>query len=84
MAGSGTGGFLPGGGCGAEVGVDVEGADSNAVPLVFLDDDGCVWGLVVEDIEEVCMGHEELLEAFILGSGMGAGCFPLDTGGVGT
>jgi len=41
-AGGGTGGFLPGGGCGAEVGIDVEGADGNAVPLVFLDDDSCV------------------------------------------
>jgi len=30
------------------------------------------------------MGHEELLEAFILGGGMEVGCFPLDTGGIGT
>jgi len=46
---------------------------------------GCTFGLVAEGSEEVCEGLRELLEECILGGdGVGAGCFPFDTGGVGT
>ena len=81
--GGGSGGFPPGG-CGGslKVGIDEEGADDDAVPLGFLVDASCAIDLLVEDIEEVCVGREELPEALVLGSGIGAGCFPFDTGGV--
>ena len=84
-AGGGFGGPPPGGWRGFEVGADEEGTDSDAVPLGFLVGGGCAADLVVEDIEEVCVGLEELLVVWVLGGGgTGAGCFPLDTGGVGT
>ena len=82
-AGGGLGGFPPGGGA-FEVVVGAVGADDDAVPLVFLVGGGCAGDLFEEDTKEVCMGREELLDAFVLVGGMGAGCFPLDTGGVGT
>ena len=83
-AGGRTGGFPPGGGCSAEVGANGIGTDGDAVPLGFLVNGSCASNLLAEDIEEVCMGHEELLEALVLGSGMGMGHFPLDTGSVET
>jgi len=83
VAGGGLDGFLPGGSA-FEVVAGVAGADDDAVPLVFLVNGSCASDLLVEGIEEVCVGREELLDALVLGSGMGAGCFPLDTGGVGT
>jgi len=84
VAGGGTGGFPPGGGCGAEVGANGIGTDRDAIPLGFLVNGGCAGDLLAEDIEEVCIGHEELPEALVLGGGMGMGHFPLDTSGVGT
>ena len=82
---SGFGGPPSGGWHAFEVDVDGKGAGSSAVPLGFLVDGSCAADLVAEDIEEVCVGLKELLVAWVLGGGgMGAGCFPLDTGGVGT
>ena len=76
-----TGGFPPGGP--EEVGADEREADDDVVPLVFRASGGCTFGLVV-DSEEVCKGLREVLEECTLGVGsMGAGCFPLETGGVG-
>ena len=84
-AGGGFGGPPPGGGRAFKVDAGEEGAGGGAVPLGFLVSGGCAEDLVVEDIEEVCAGLEELLVVWVLGGGsMGAGCFPLDTGGVGT
>ena len=83
--GGGFGGPPPGGWRGFEVGADEEGTGGGAVPLGFLVAGGCAVDLVVEDIEEVCVGLEEPLVVWVLGGGgTGAGCFPLDTGGVGT
>ena len=83
VVGGKLGGFPPGGGAfGAVVGA--VGIDDDAFPLVSLTGGGCTGGLVEEDTEEVCVGREELLDALVLVGGMGAGCFPLDTGGVGT
>jgi len=77
------GGFPPGGCSGSfKVGADEEGTDGDAVPLGFLVDASCICGLLVEGTEKVCVGHEELPEALVLGGGIGAGCFPFDTGGV--
>jgi len=46
---------------------------------------GCTGGLFVEDNEEVFTGPRELVDEWALGTGgMGAGCFSLDTSGVGT
>ena len=83
VAGSGLGGFPPSGGA-FEVVAGVAGADNDAVPLVFLVDGSCTGDLLVEGTEEVCVGRKELLDALVLGGGMGAGCFPLDMGGVET
>ena len=79
----GLGGFPPGGGAFEAVG-GVVGADDDIFPLVFLASGSGAADLVVEDIEEVCVGLEEPLVVWVLGGGsMGVGCFPLDTGGVG-
>jgi len=83
VAGGGTGGFPSEGGCGAEVGTDEDRTDGDAVPLGFLVDGSCAGNLLVEDIEEVCVGCEEQLEVLVLGGSIGAGCFPFDMGGVG-
>ena len=84
-AGGGFGGPPPGGWCTFGVGADEEGAGGGAVPLGFLVGGSCAVDLVVEDIEVVCMGHGELLDVWVLGGGgTGVGCFPFDTGGVGT
>ena len=83
VASGGLGGPPSGGGCDFEVDTDKEGAGGSAVPLEFLVDGGCAKDLVVEDTEEVCVGLKELLDIWVLGGGMGVGCFPLDTGGVG-
>ena len=84
-AGGGLGGFPPGGGRGFEVDIGGEGAAGGVAPLGFLVGGGCATDLAVEDIEEVCVGLKELLDVWVLGGGStGAGCFPLDTGGVGT
>ena len=83
-AGDGFGGPPPGGWRAFEVDAGEEGAGGGAVPLGFLVCGGCAADLVAEDIEEVCVGLKELLVVWDLGGGgMGAGCFPLDTGGVG-
>jgi len=82
VAGGGTGGFPPGGGCNFEVGADEVGTDDDVVTLGFLVNAGCAGDLLVEDIEEVCMGCKELLEVLVLGGSIGAGCFPFDMGGV--
>ena len=83
--GGGFGGPPPGGWRTFGAGADEEEAGGGAVPLGFLVGGDCAADLVVEDIEEVCVGLEELLVVWVLGGGgMGAGCFPLDTGGVGT
>ena len=64
---------------------DEEGAGGGAVPLGFLVGGSCAADLVAEDVEEVCVGLKELLDIWVQGGGgMGAGSFPLDTGGVGT
>ena len=83
VVGGKLGGFPPGGGAfGAVVGA--VGVDDDAFPLVFPVGGGGAGDLLEEDTEEVCVGREELLDAFVLVGGTGAGCFPLDTGGVGT
>jgi len=56
----------------------------NVVPLGFLDSVGGVSNLAVEDSNVVCVGHEELPEALVLGGGIGVGCFPFNMGDVGT
>ena len=81
MAGGGTGGFPPGGG-GTKVGTGGLGTGSGAVPLGSPDDVGCASGLLDESTEKACVGHRELPDALVLGSTLGAGCFPFDTGGV--
>ena len=83
VVGGGLGGFPPGGGA-FEAVVGAAGADDDAFPLGFLVGGSCAADLVAEDIEEVFGGLEELLVVWVLGGGgTGAGCFPLDTGGVG-
>ena len=83
--GGGFGGPPPGSWHDFGAGADEEVTGGSAVPLVFLVGGGCAKDLVAEDIEEVCAGFEELLAVWVLGGGgMGAGCFPFDTGGVGT
>ena len=83
--GGGFGGPPPGAWRTFGAGADKEEAGGGAAPLGFLVDGGGAADLVVEDIEEVCAGLEELLDVWVLGGGgMGVGCFPLDTGGVGT
>ena len=82
-AGGGLGGFPPGGGA-FEAVVGAAGVDNDIFPLVFPVDGGCAGDLLEEDTEGVCVGREEPLDVFVLVGGMGAGCFPLDTGGVGT
>ena len=85
VVGGGFGGPPPGGWRAFGVGADEEEEGGGAAPLGFLVGGGCAGDLVAEDIEEVCVGLEELLEAWVLGGGgTGAVCFPLDTGGVGT
>ena len=82
-AGGGLGGFPPGGSA-FEAVVGAAEVDDDAFPWVFLVGGGCARDLLVEDTDGVCVGREELLDALVLVGGMGAGCFPLDTGGVGT
>jgi len=79
-AGSGAGGFPPGG-CGGSFEVDAGGLGltGSVVPLGFLDSGA--GGLVVEDKDVVCVGHEEEPEVLVLAGG-GAGAFPFDMGGV--
>jgi len=85
VIGGGFGGPPPGAWHTFGVGADKEEAGGGAVPLGFLVGGSCAVDLAVEDIEEVCMGLGELLDVWVLGGGgTGAGCFPLDTGGIGT